>query len=64
LHAFHEDGELVVDLASLKIIDGTASDAVKELVMAWAREHQNELMSGWWQAMASSAVRNNQFVAN
>ena len=48
LHAFHGDSELVVDLASLRIIDGAVPAVVQQMVMTWAKEHQRELLSGWW----------------
>jgi hypothetical protein len=51
LHAFHGDSELVVDLASLRVIDGCVPAAVQQLILAWAKEHQRELMSGWWQKL-------------
>ena len=49
LHAFHGDSELVVDLATLRIIDGAVPLVIQQMVMAWAKQHQKELMSGWWQ---------------
>ncbi len=51
LHAFHGDSELVVDLASLRIIDGAVPAVEQQMVLAWAREHQRELMSGWWRSL-------------
>ena len=52
LHAFHGDSEMVVDLASLRIIQGDASERESRLVMAWAREHQHQLLAGWWRSSA------------
>jgi len=47
LHAFHGDGEMVVDLKTLRIIEGNLPEAVKELVLAWVRLHQQELLGGY-----------------
>ena len=54
LHAFHGDSELVVDLASLRIIDGAVPAVVQRMVLTWAREHQQELLSGWWRGQPQS----------
>jgi hypothetical protein len=51
LHAFHGDSELVVDLASLRIIDGTVPAGVQDLILSWAKAHQRELLSGWWSGL-------------
>ena len=51
LHAFHGDSELVVDLASLRIIDGTVPAGVQEMILSWAKAHQKELLSGWWRTL-------------
>ena len=51
LHAFHGDSELIVDLASLRIIDGAVPLGVQEMILAWARAHQKQLLSGWWHAL-------------
>ena len=48
LHAFYRDSELVVDLKSLRIIDGAMAEPMRELFLRWAREHQNEILAGEW----------------
>lgn len=50
LHAFHGDGELVVDLKTLRVIEGNLPETVKEMVLAWMRTHQRELLGGYWRA--------------
>ena len=49
LHAFHGDSELVLDLKSLRVIDGSFTEPLKQMVLAWARAHQRELLAGLWQ---------------
>jgi hypothetical protein len=49
LHAFYGDSELVLDLKSLRIIDGSFAEPVKQMVLAWAKAHQRELLAGVWQ---------------
>jgi hypothetical protein len=48
LHAFHGDGEMVVDLKTMRIIEGNLPESVKDLVLAWVRLHQQELLGGYW----------------
>jgi hypothetical protein len=54
LHAFHGDSELVVDLASLRIIDGHVPAGVQDLILSWAKAHQRELLSRWWHTPSES----------
>ncbi len=51
LHAFYGDSELVLDLKSLRIIDGSFAEPAKQIVLAWAKAHQRELLAGAWQAV-------------
>lgn len=44
LHAFYGDSELVINLSTLKVIQGEAPQRVKELVLEWARSHYQELL--------------------
>lgn len=41
------DFELVVAISPLTIIQGDAPIRVRELVLAWAGQHQKELMAAW-----------------
>ena len=50
LHAFHGDGEMVVDLKTLRVIEGTLPEAIRELVLAWIGLHQKELLGGYWRS--------------
>lgn len=46
-HAIYENSELVVNLWPLKIVAGEAPARVKEMVLEWATEHQQELLLAW-----------------
>ena len=48
LHAFHGDAEMVVDLKTLRIVDGNLPEPIREMVLAWVRQHQQELLGGFW----------------
>ena len=48
LHAFHGDSEMVVDLASLRVIEGNVPERERRMVLEWARAHQSELLAGLW----------------
>ena len=48
LHAFHGDREMVVDLKTLQVIEGNLPEAMREMVLAWVRQHQRELLGGYW----------------
>lgn len=47
LHAFYGDSELVVDVARGRIISGDAPEAIRGLVLGWARQHREELLGRW-----------------
>lgn len=46
-HAFYENCELVVNIWPLTVIQGDAPQWVEEKVLAWARQHQQELLADW-----------------
>ena len=47
IHAFYGDSELVVSLWPLRIIQGDAPQRVSDLVLEWARQHQQEFLADW-----------------
>jgi len=51
VHAFHGDSEVVVALNPLRVIQSDAPQWVDARVLAWIREHQNELFAPWNPAM-------------
>jgi hypothetical protein len=51
IHAFYGDSEMVIDLATLRVLENNLPDTVKWMVLAWAREHRGEIMAGRWQAL-------------
>jgi len=50
LHAFHGDGEMVVDLKTLRVIEGNLPETIRDMVLAWVGQHQQELLGGYWRA--------------
>lgn len=46
-HAIYGDTELVVGVWPVKIIQGDAPRRVREMVLEWATQHQQELLAAW-----------------
>ena len=46
-HAIYENSELIVNLWPLKIVAGEAPTRVKDMVLEWAAQHQQELLMAW-----------------
>lgn len=46
-HAIYENSELIVNLWPLKIVAGEAPARVKDMVLEWATQHQQELLMAW-----------------
>ena len=46
-HAIYQNCELVVGVWPLKIIQGDAPGWVREKVITWATQHQQELLAAW-----------------
>ncbi|HEY2572938.1 MAG TPA: DUF4160 domain-containing protein [Verrucomicrobiaceae bacterium] len=46
-HAIYENTELVVSIWPLRIIQGDAPGRVRDMVLEWAAEHQQELLTSW-----------------
>ena len=46
-HAIYGDTELVVAIDPLRIVQGDAPQRVRDLVMEWATQHQQELLEAW-----------------
>jgi hypothetical protein len=47
LHAFHGDAEVVIGLSPLRVIQSDAPAWVEAEVLAWARQHEDQLRSSW-----------------
>ena len=56
LHACCGDSEIVLELATLKVIETNVSEEVKAMVLAWARQHQREFVAGMLQPNLSQAL--------
>ena len=46
-HAIYGDQELVVGIGPLRILQGDAPQHVREMVLAWAAQHQSDLQAAW-----------------
>jgi Domain of unknown function (DUF4160) len=46
-HAIYENSELVVSIWPLKVIQGDAPRRVRDMVLEWATQHQQELLMAW-----------------
>jgi hypothetical protein len=46
-YAIYQDSELVVEIAPLRVVQGSAPARVAELVLDWASLHQDELLAAW-----------------
>ena len=47
LYASYGNSELVVGLWPLQILHGEAPRRVREMVLEWAAQHQQELLASW-----------------
>ena len=46
-HAIYNNSELVVRIWPLAVVQGDAPSRVRELVLEWATQHQQELLAAW-----------------
>jgi hypothetical protein len=46
-HAIFGNSELMVSIYPPRVIQGEASPGVRRLVLAWAQQHQEELLEAW-----------------
>jgi hypothetical protein len=46
-HAIYGQSELVVQISPLRIVAGDAPLRVRKMVLAWAQQHQKELLDAW-----------------
>lgn len=46
-HITAADADLVIDLRSFEIVAGSAPRKVAEKAIAWAKDHQEELLAKW-----------------
>jgi hypothetical protein len=51
-HAIYDNTELVVSIWPLKIIQGDAPGRVREMVLEWASQHQEELLNAWHRCLS------------
>ena len=46
-HAIYENSELVVQIRPLTVMQGDAPIRVRSMLIEWATQHQQELLSDW-----------------
>ena len=46
-HARYGNNNVVIDIATLRILEGTLPPRALGLVMEWASQHKSELLSDW-----------------
>lgn len=46
-HAYYNDFQAEIEIATMEIIAGSLPKRVKNLVIEWAIDHRNELMVDW-----------------
>jgi hypothetical protein len=46
-HAIYDNTELVVAVNPVRIIQGDAPRRVRDMVLEWAMQHQQELLEAW-----------------
>ena len=46
-HALYAEHEALIDIGTLKVIEGDLPRRALGLVLEWAREHRQELMEDW-----------------
>ena len=54
-HAIYDNSELIVNLWPLQIVAGDAPGRVKDMVLEWAAQHQQELLVAWHRLQAGEA---------
>ncbi|HXT38617.1 MAG TPA: DUF4160 domain-containing protein [Candidatus Angelobacter sp.] len=54
-YAIYENTELVVSIWPLRIIQGDAPSRVREMVLEWAAQHQQELLTSWHRCLSGQA---------
>jgi len=56
-HAIYGNTELIVGVAPIRIIQGDAPRRVREMVLEWAAQHQQELLEAWQSLGAARSPR-------
>jgi len=47
VHALSGDSELIVDVADVQVVMGSAPEPVTARVLAWTAAHREELLDSW-----------------
>lgn len=46
-HAIYGQSEVIIQISPLRVVAGDAPQRVQNLVLEWARQHQQELLEAW-----------------
>lgn len=46
-HAFYGDDEVVFEIATLRVLEGSIPNRARALVLDWAAQHRDELVAAW-----------------
>ena len=46
-HAYYAEHEVIINIKTLEILEGSIPKRAKSLVVEWAIEHRQELMEDW-----------------
>jgi len=55
-HVIYQDNEALIDINTLKIMNGSLPKRAKSLAIEWAIEHRDELMANWQKARNNESL--------
>jgi hypothetical protein len=55
-HVRYGDQKAIIDIESLRLLEGSLSPRVRGMVIEWAAQHQSELMDNWDRARRCQPV--------
>jgi hypothetical protein len=55
-HVIYQDNEALIDINTLKIMNGSLPKRAKALAIEWAIEHRDELLANWQKARNNESL--------
>lgn len=55
-HVIYQDNEALIDINTLKIMNGSLPKRAKSLAVEWAIEHRDELLANWQKARNNESL--------
>ena len=55
-HVIYQDNEALIDINTLKIMNGSLPKRAKSLAIEWAIEHRDELLTNWQKARNNESL--------